>query len=296
LEQQRDVTLAITSTVLPGRTDREIRPLINPRVSLCYNPPINGSETVTEDYVHPEFVVIGCDEPGRDALLADFYASLHNRPIIRTSVKTAEVVKVAHSAFIGVKHAFADVVMEMCDKLGADCDGVTRALQLADRAVVGPDHLSSGMGEGGGEHLRENIAMSGLAEELALHHDLFADIVRAREDHIRWLAVLIFEHHYRTGLPVIVLGKGSSPGSTSTEGSPALLLATILRERHHAFLHVDPELGEIVPLDRPALFFIATNHPAFATLDYPSQSLILDPWRSIPARADIQVIAIGKPQ
>jgi UDPglucose 6-dehydrogenase len=149
------------------------------------------------------------------------------------------------------------------------------------------------MGDGDDGRLRDNISMSWLGEMFAFNHDTFADLMRAREDQVRYLADVLCHHHYSTSLPVIVLGKAAKAETNSTTGSPALLLANILTERHIAYLHVDPELGEAVPIERPALYFIATRHRAFVEVPYPPGSITIDPWGYISPRPDVQVIAVG---
>jgi UDPglucose 6-dehydrogenase len=60
-----------------------------------------------------------------------------------------------------MKIVFANTLMEICDSLpGCNVDQVTDALKLADKRLISPAYLSGGMGDGGGCHPRDNIAMS----------------------------------------------------------------------------------------------------------------------------------------
>ena len=55
--------VVIISTVLPGTIDREIRPLLNEHVRLCYNPFFIAMGTTIKDFMEPEFVLLGVDDP-----------------------------------------------------------------------------------------------------------------------------------------------------------------------------------------------------------------------------------------
>lgn len=232
--------LVIISTVLPGTMEREIAPVLSRQCPLVYNPFFIAMGTEVDDFLQPEFVLCGGEQWWAKASVEAFYRSLHDRPLFWTDVRTAELTKVAYNTFIGLKIVFANTMMEICEKTGADVDDLADALELATDRIVSPRYMRAGMGDGGGCHPRDNIALSWLARELELSHDLFTDLMEAREDQTEWLADLAGEHCSAAGLPLVVLGKSYKAGSPLTVGSPALLLANLLRERGWHFDHLDP--------------------------------------------------------
>jgi len=139
--------LALISTVLPGTIRREILPLCGPLLEICYNPFFIAMGRVVKDFLEPEFVLIGGDHTD---WLSQFYHTLHRRPQVVLSLETAELVKMAYNTFIGMKIVFANTMMEVCHKLGADCDGVARAMALATDRLISGRYLYGGMGDGGG--------------------------------------------------------------------------------------------------------------------------------------------------
>jgi UDPglucose 6-dehydrogenase len=155
-----------------------------------------------------------------------------------TTIKTAELTKVAYNTFIGLKIAFGNTMMEICEKTGADVDDLVDALSLATERVISPAYLRGGMGDGGGCHPRDNIALSWLARELGLSYDLFEALMICRERQTEWLADLI------PAGEVEIQGKAYKPGTNLTVGSPALLMASMLTERGIGFTHTDPYLKE----------------------------------------------------
>ena len=291
------LTLAVISTVLPGTMERLVKPLLPANVALAYNPFFTAMGTTVRDFLNPELVLIGLDDGnpnGAKAQLQAFYRTLHDRPVFTTDLRTAELIKVAYNTFIGQKIVFANTMMELCHKLGADVDSLTEALSLAVDRIVSPRYLSGGMGDGGPCHPRDNVALSWLARELGLARDIFGDIMDTRERQTEWLADLI--ESCAGSLPIVLLGKAFKPGTSLIDGSPALLLASILRERGISFGHLDHHVDGGAPdvPQTPGLFFVATRHPEYPELDFPADSIVLDPWGYIPDRKHVRVIRIGR--
>ena len=85
--------------------------------------------------------------------------------------------------------------MELCHKLpNTNVDDVTNALKLANRRLISGYYMDGGMGDGGGCHPRDNIAMSYLSEKYNLSHNWFEHIMKQRENQTEWLCELIKEH------------------------------------------------------------------------------------------------------
>ena len=240
--QDAECPIVVISTVLPGTVERFFG---DGKDRLLYNPFFIAMGTTIPDFRDPEFVLVGTDgaHPGP---LREFYASIHDRPVFVTTIKTAELTKVAYNTFIGLKIAFANTMMELCEKTGADVDDLVDALSMADRRLMSPAYLRGGMGDGGGCHPRDNIALSWLAREHNLSYDLFDALMVCRERQTEWLAQLIQDEQNLTSeyRPVEILGKAYKPETNLTVGSPATLLSNMLTERGVSHVHSDPYFEE----------------------------------------------------
>src|SRR5262249_23174207 len=143
-----------------------------------------------------------------------------------------------------MKVCFANVLMEISHKMpGCDVDEISNALALATDRLLSPKYLRGGMGDGGGCHPRDNIALSWLARELDLSYDWFENVMLCREKQTEWLADLIEEHQQRGGFGakrVGIYGRSFKAGTNLTVGSPATLLANILQERGFEVSFYDP--------------------------------------------------------
>jgi len=292
---KKHTTLVIISTVLPGTIEREIKPLTNKYVHLVYEPLFIAMGTTINDFFHPEFVLMGVEEEQPAKQLEKFYKTIHNKPVFRTDIKTAELIKVAYNTFIGLKIVFINTMMEICHKTGADVDSVSNAMSLATERLISSKYLRAGMGDGGGCHPRDNIALSWLAQKLNLSHDIFNNLMLARENHTEWLADLIKDARKKYKLPVIILGKSFKSETNLVIGSPAILLANILKEKKIPFSHYEPLLGETIATDKKqAIYFLGTKHDAFKNYKFAKGSLVIDPFGYIADQAEVTIMRIGR--
>jgi UDPglucose 6-dehydrogenase len=291
---KRGVVVSLISTVLPGTVRRYVRPLKGPKIRLCYNPFFIAMGTTMRDFLDPEFVLLGVDDDDAAAEMESFYATIVSAPIYRMSIESAELTKVAYNSYIGMKIAYANTLMEICHKMpGANVEEVMQALKKAYRRLISTDYLDGGMGDGGGCHPRDNIAMSWLARELPLSHDLFENVMAARENQTEWLADLMCEHD----LPKAIIGYSFKAETNLTAGSPALLLRAILEERGiQAFLydpHVEGSYRDLSNM-KPHVFLIGAKHPEFLDAKFPPGSVIIDPWRYMPSQPkNVRLIRVG---
>src|SRR4029077_9968715 len=64
-----------------------------------------------------------------------------------TTIASAELIKHASNSFLGLKIAYANVLADLCERLGGDVEEVTRAMGMDPR--IGPQFLNAGLGFGG---------------------------------------------------------------------------------------------------------------------------------------------------
>ena len=252
------------------------------------------------DFLHPEFVLFGVDDLEAYKVCKQFYKTVTNAPLYDTTIENAELIKVAYNTLISTKIAFSNTLMELCHKLpNTNVDDVTNALKLANRRLISGYYMDGGMGDGGGCHPRDNIAMSYLSEKLNISHNWFEHIMKQRENQTEWLAKLIIENskHFK----INILGKSFKSESNLTLGSPAILLKNILQEKQKQINIWDPIVdGNFEEFEKkyqwksePQLFFIATKHDYFNNFPFYKGSIVIDPWRYIIDREDIKLIRIG---
>ncbi len=290
-KQGEDKVVIIISTVLPGTMEREIIPLLGPHVKVCYNPFFIAMGTTVEDFLFPEFILFGVDDTWAAKKAEAFYKTVNSAPFYKTSIINAELIKVGYNTYISMKICFANTLMEICHKNGANVDEVTDGIKLGSKRIISPMYFSGGMGDGGFCHPRDSIALSWLSRELDLSHNWFDDVMKTREDQTEWLAKLMEEYD----LPKVILGKAFKAGIGLVGGSPSILLKNIMEERGHKVEMYDPHIDSTLPSFGPSVFLIGTKHPEFVNFKFPKGSVVIDPWRYIPEDIDgVKVIGIGR--
>ena len=299
-KQKKETVVVVISTVLPGTIRRDIKPLLSEYTKLCYNPFFIAMGTVMEDFLRPEIILFGVDDKEAAQKAKKFYRTINHAPFYETTIENAELIKVAYNTFIGTKIAYVNTLMEMCHHLpNTNVDEVMNGLKMCNKRIISDKYLSGGMGDGGGCHPRDNIALSWLSDELGLKFNWFDNIMKQREIQTEWLADLIEKE--ANGLPITILGKSFKPQTNITTGSPSILLSNILRERGLSATMYDPYIDE--PFDDwqdmseydgvPQCYFIGTKHEDFVNFPFDDESIIIDPWRYIPDKEGCKVIRIG---
>jgi UDPglucose 6-dehydrogenase len=297
---QRETLVVIISTVLPGTFDRCLRPHLNQWVHVVYNPFFIAMGTVVADFTRPEFVLMGTDHDTIAAeALADIYDTVHDAPVRHVSIPSAELTKVAYNTFLTMKIVFANNVAEIAEVTGADADEVTDSLAMATDRLLSPRYMRAGMGDGGGCHPRDNIALSRLAEDHRLSFNLAGQMIAARELQSRKLAALVEHWSKISHLSVIIFGKAYKPETALQAGSPAFLLLNQLRGRLALgkLAIFDPFVDENDMLDgtwTPAVYVIATNHEAFHEWKYPYGSVVIDPWGDTTVPEGVVLVRPGR--
>lgn len=277
---ERPIPVSIISTVLPGTIRREILPLISENVKLCYNPYFIAMGTVASDCLFPEFILLGQHDKDAEALVTEFYKTICDAPIFSTSIENAEMIKVTYNTFITTKTVLGNTIMDLCSRLpGTNCDEVLRGLALGTRRIISTSYLKGGMGDGGGCHPRDNIALSWLSRSVGLHYDFYETIMKTREQHCETIARVIESEYSSTHLPVVLLGKSFKPNTSIVTGSSAVLLGTILTERGIPFEFHDPYTTPTQLPTTPCIVCVTCDHSVFESYRVPDGSIVIDPHR-----------------
>lgn len=303
--------LVLISTVLPGTVRKEfVQHVTNTR--FVYNPYLIAMGSVAWDMVNPEMVMIGTEdgsETGDAKELVDFYKTImENDP--RYEIGTwdeCECIKVFYNTFISAKIGLVNMIQDVAEKQGnINVDVVTNALAKSTMRIMGPQYMTAGMGDGGGCHPRDNIALRHMAKELNLGYDLFDAVMSAREVQADNLAKRLEWYANSRQLPIVIHGKAYKPGVPYLEGSYSMLIAHYLTSRGHEVTYVDPLTGDDNQPEGPCVILLA--HSASTTYKYmqeegddtdklyceiPKGSVVVDPWRKFIGEDGIEVNHYG---
>jgi UDPglucose 6-dehydrogenase len=129
------------SEVIGKNTDHEF--------SVVSNPEFLKEGAAVEDFMRPERIILGAEDPRAIALLRQLYAPFQrNRErIIVMSVRSAELTKYAANAMLATRISFMNELANLSEALGADIEDVRRGIGSDSR--IGTQFLYPGVGYGG---------------------------------------------------------------------------------------------------------------------------------------------------
>ena len=301
--------VVLISTILPGTTRSRLAPILT-NSTLIYNPYLIAMGSVKQDMINPECLIIGTSDgrrtDGVETLIRFYQTLMVNDP--RVNVGTwdeAESIKIFYNTFISMKISMVNMIMDVAERNGnINVDVVTDALKAATQRITGPRYLTAGMGDAGGCHPRDNIALRWLANKLDLGYDLFHAIMGARDEQARNLAKKLVSLSIKSRLPIVIHGKAYKPYVPYTEGSYSLLVGHFIGMEGVDVSYADPLTGDSYS-GGPAVILLAHNPRVtyFMTgvdvtdqrwyFDIPPGSIIVDPWRSVDAVPGCKVIPYG---
>lgn len=267
--------VVLISTVLPGTIRDQFIPLVK-NYRFIYNPYLIAMGTVKWDMVNPEMIIIGTEdgtETGDAKLLLEFYKTFITDGT-RYEIGTwdeAEAIKIFYNTFISTKVGLVNMIQDVAEKNGnMNVDVVTGALERSTKRIISKSYMKAGMGDGGGCHPRDNIALRWLAKKLELGYDLFDSIMRAREVQAENIAKKLVKLSDEYNLPIIILGKSYKPDVEYLEGSTTILTGYYIEQ-----------MGKSVEFDtepKQGVYLLGHSNK-YHDFPFPEGSVILDVWR-----------------
>jgi UDPglucose 6-dehydrogenase len=257
-------------------------------LTVASNPEFLREGNSVQDFLQPDRIVIGSDDPAALETLSDLYRPILEQdfpgadssqgpvPLVRTSLTTAEMTKYASNAFLATKISFANEMARICDMVGADVTEVTEAMGLDAR--IGSKFLDAGLGWGGSCFPKDILALITTAAEYG-YRPRILDAALAVNANQRRVVLDALLYHLKTlrGARVGLLGLAFKPGTDDLRDSAALDVARMLTEREAIVVAHDPMVNNIPgvrTVDNPLdvangadAVVLATEWPEYLGLD-----------------------------
>jgi UDPglucose 6-dehydrogenase len=159
--------------------------------------------------------------------------------VVKTDVKTSEMIKYASNAFLATKISFVNEIANLCEAVGADVSVVARAMGLDDR--IGPKFLRAGAGYGGSCFPKDTKALVKTAERVSCDLKIVKSVIEVNEAQRKRMTEKVEKALDGVkGKTVAILGLAFKPDTDDLRDAPAIDIALALLARGAIVRAYDP--------------------------------------------------------
>jgi UDPglucose 6-dehydrogenase len=266
-QESKSPKLVIEKSTVPAHTGEQLKRALkvyathpNAIFRVASNPEFLREGTAVKDFFHPDRIVIGVEDKESELQLREIYAPIlegrfrcpvheSNCPpgptpdFVVTTVNSAELIKHASNSFLGLKISYANVLADLCEKLGANVDEVTRAVGLDPR--IGGQFLKAGLGFGGFCLPKDIQAFIKLADRAGVDFGLLKETERVNKQRVDLLLEKVKKALWvMKGKRIGVLGIAFKPNTDDIRLAPALEVIRRLLAEGAEIHATDPEAME----------------------------------------------------
>jgi len=241
-------TVIVTKSTVPVGTGDEVERIMrdtNPDadVAVVSNPEFLREGAAIEDFKRPDRIVIGLDDDRARAVMTEVYRPLYlnQAPLLFTSRRTSELIKYAANAFLAMKITFINEMADLCEKVGANVQEVSRGIGLDGR--IGAKFLHAGPGYGGSCFPKDTLALAKTAQDYDSPVRLIEATISINDNRKRAMGrkVIAAVGGDVRGKSVAVLGLTFKPNTDDMRDSPAISIIQTLQDAGAKVVGYDPE-------------------------------------------------------
>jgi UDPglucose 6-dehydrogenase len=241
-------TVVVTKSTVPVGTGDEVERIIreaNPSLEFAAvsNPEFLREGAAIGDFKRPDRIVVGSDvEWAREVMRAVYRPLfLNESPILFTSRRSSELIKYAANAFLATKITFINEMADLCEKLGADVQDVSRGIGLDNR--IGSKFLHVGPGYGGSCFPKDTLALLKTAQDSDVSVRIVEAVVQANDLRKRAMGRKIINALGGDvrGMKVAVLGLTFKPNTDDMRDAPSIAIIQTLLDAGAVVHAHDPE-------------------------------------------------------
>ena len=219
-------TVVIRSTILPGTMHGIVIPVLEEYsgkkagvdFGVCNNPEFLREGSAVMDFNFPPKIVIGELDRASGDTLAALNANL-DAPLIRTDLRTAEMVKYIDNSWHALKIGFANEIGNLCKSLSIDSHKAMDIFCQDKKLNISPAYLLPGFAFGGSCLPKDIRALAYKAKSHDLELPILSSILPSNELQVRrGLKLIMDKGHNRVG----VLGFSFKAGTDDLRESPMI--------------------------------------------------------------------------
>lgn len=304
-------TVLVEKSTVPVYTNEWIRKTIERKgvksdlFDIVSNPEFLREGTAVSDFLHPDRIVIGSNNPRAAALLDAIYSPLTSGeyyrrvdaipghcntaappPLLHTSTKSAEIIKHASNAFLAMKISFINAVANLCEATDADVEQVAQGIGMDER--IGSRFLRPGIGYGGSCFPKDVAAFRAVAEQCGLNFGLMTEVQRVNnEQKAKFFSKLRSAMWTLRGKKIAALGLAFKGETDDIRDSPALDIIRMMLDEGCAVRAYDPAAMQRTQEVLPATEKMKYTKDVYEAVQDADALVILTDWKEF-AHLDLE--------
>ncbi|EAQ29183.1 hypothetical protein NAP1_00385 [Erythrobacter sp. NAP1] len=281
--------VVVTKSTVPVGTGDEVERLLKEsgtphRVSVVSNPEFLREGAAIGDFKRPDRIVIGAEDDFGREVMREVYRPLflNESPILFTSRRTSELIKYAANAFLATKITFINEMADLCEKVGANVQDVSRGIGMDNR--IGAKFLHAGPGYGGSCFPKDTLALLKTAEDYDSPTRIIEAVVKVNDSRKRAMGRKVLDSiggpENARGKKVALLGLTFKPNTDDMRDSPAIAVAQTLTDAGVKVSAFDPEGMEQA---RPLMPAVNMCDDPYAAIEDADATVIVTEWDAFRA-------------
>jgi UDPglucose 6-dehydrogenase len=239
----------VNKSTVPVGTAARVRELIasitDHPFAVVSNPEFLKEGTAVDDFLKPDRVVVGTDDPKVEAIMRQLYEPFvrTGKPVLVMDPASAELTKYAANAMLATRISFMNEIANYCDRVGADVKQVR--MGMGTDARIGQSFLFPGVGYGGSCFPKDVKALIRMGQEA----DVAFNVVEAVDRTNEWQKSMLVPRVEAylgglTGRTVAIWGLAFKPRTDDMREAPAIAVIERLLAAGAAVRAYDPKSEE----------------------------------------------------
>jgi UDPglucose 6-dehydrogenase len=268
-------TVVVDKSTVPVGTGDEVERIIRDRnpaadFAVVSNPEFLREGAAISDFKHPDRIVIGGDDERGLQRMREIYRPLFlggKSPLVEMSRRGAELTKYAGNAFLATKITFINEMADLCERVGADVQDVSRGIGLDGR--IGSKFLHAGPGYGGSCFPKDTLALLKTAEDYDSPTRIVEAVVKVNESRKRAMGRKVIDAlgGEARGRKVALLGLTFKPNTDDMRDAPSIAIAQTLADAGARISAYDPEGMEAAKPLMPGVAMASSPYEAIEGAD-----------------------------
>ena len=248
-ENLTDYRIIATKSTVPVGTHKQVTDIIKSKTETAFdyvsNPEFLKEGAAVEDFISPDRIIIGTNNPAVRNKMAQLYRPFMRRGnrILFMDPTSAEMTKYAANTMLATRISFMNEISALCEKLGADIECVRQGLGSDSR--IGRSFLFPGVGFGGSCFPKDIRALIHTGTEQGLEMTIARSVQQVNINQQDRFAKRITDYfaHRQDTTTLAVWGLAFKAKTDDVRESPAIYCITKFLDSGIKIRAYDPEAG-----------------------------------------------------